>query len=60
MVLVVGGLGAILVRPRTWCPVCPMGTMQRISYRLGQDEAKLNLFFLALHLVTCYYYGGTP
>lgn len=36
MVLFVGGLGAILMRPRTWCTVCPMGTMQRISYRLGK------------------------
>lgn len=36
MVLVVGGVAAVLVRPRTWCTICPMGTMQKLSYRLGK------------------------
>lgn len=36
MVMVVGGLLALLVNPRTWCQFCPMGTMQKFSYRLGK------------------------
>ena len=36
MVTIVGGFLSLLVAPRTWCNVCPMGLMQSISYRLGQ------------------------
>lgn len=36
MVLVVGGVLALLIRPRTWCAFCPMGTMEKWSYKLGQ------------------------
>jgi len=36
MVLIVGGIAAVLIRPRTWCSFCPMGTMQKLSYKLGQ------------------------
>ncbi len=36
MVLVVGGVLALLIRPRTWCAFCPMGTMEKLSYKLGQ------------------------
>lgn len=36
MVLVVGGLLAAFITPRTWCQFCPMGTMQKLSYRLGK------------------------
>lgn len=35
MVLVVGGGMALLVNSRTWCQFCPMGTLQKLSYRLG-------------------------
>lgn len=35
MVLVVGGGIALLVNSRTWCQFCPMGTLQKLSYRLG-------------------------
>lgn len=35
MVLIVGGLLAVFVTPRTWCQFCPMGTMQKASYSLG-------------------------
>lgn len=36
MVLFVGGSLAVFIRPRTWCQFCPMGTMQKLSYRLGK------------------------
>jgi NAD(P)H-flavin reductase/ferredoxin len=36
MVLVVGGAVALLVNSRTWCQFCPMGTLQKLSYRLGK------------------------
>lgn len=36
MVLIVGGLTAILVTPRFWCQFCPMGTMQKISYGISK------------------------
>ena len=36
MVLIVGGLFAVLINPRTWCQFCPMGTMQKISYGIGK------------------------
>lgn len=35
MVFIVGGLLAVLVNPRSWCQVCPMGTMQKASHKLG-------------------------
>ncbi len=35
MVMIVGGLLAITVNPRTWCQFCPMGTLQKLSYKLG-------------------------
>lgn len=36
MVLVVGGVFAIVVNPRSWCQFCPMGTIQKLSYSLGK------------------------
>ncbi len=36
MVLLVGGLLAVVINPRTWCHFCPMGTMQTIFYKLGK------------------------
>ncbi len=36
MVLIVGGALAVFVTPRTWCQFCPMGTMQKLSYKLGK------------------------
>src|SRR5690554_2186625 len=36
MVLIVGGVLAVFFKPRTWCSFCPMGTMQKLSYRLGK------------------------
>lgn len=35
MVLIVGGALAIFVNPRTWCQFCPMGSIQKLSYKLG-------------------------
>lgn len=36
MVLVVGGLLSIFISPRAWCQVCPMGTIQMLSYKFGK------------------------
>lgn len=36
MVLLVGGLLAILVNTRTWCQFCPMGTIEVIFYKIGK------------------------
>jgi len=36
MGLIVGGLVAVLINPRTWCQFCPMGTIQKLSNRLGR------------------------
>ena len=36
MVTIVGGLLGLIIAPRTWCHVCPMGMMQTLSYRLGR------------------------
>jgi len=36
MVLIVGGILATFINPRTWCQFCPMGTMQKLSYKLGK------------------------
>lgn len=42
MVLVTGGLFAILVNPRTWCQFCPMGTIQKLSHTLGRAVGVAN------------------
>lgn len=42
MVLVTGGLFAILVNPRTWCQFCPMGTIQKLSHALGRAVGVAN------------------
>jgi len=36
MVLVVGGLFALTINPRSWCQFCPMGSIQKISYFMGR------------------------
>ncbi|SCG82600.1 iron-sulfur cluster-binding protein [Proteiniborus sp. DW1] len=36
MVLIVGGILAIFINVRTWCQFCPMGTIQKLSYKLGK------------------------
>lgn len=36
MVLIVGGLLAIFANPRVWCQFCPMGSIQKLSYKLGK------------------------
>ena len=36
MVMTAGGILSILYTPRTWCNFCPMGTMQKIMYRMGK------------------------
>ncbi|AZO93732.1 4Fe-4S binding protein [Halocella sp. SP3-1] len=36
MVVIVGGGLSIFISYRTWCHICPMGTMQRMSYSLGK------------------------
>ncbi len=44
MVLIVGGLLGVIFTPRTWCKICPMGTMETISYKFGK-LFKLNHLF---------------
>lgn len=36
MVIITGGLLSLFIAPRTWCQFCPMGTMQKGSYKLGK------------------------
>src|SRR6056297_1494912 len=36
MVTVVGGITSVSFSSRTWCNFCPMGTLQKISYRTGK------------------------
>lgn len=36
MVTVVGGVVSLLFSSRTWCNFCPMGTIQKISYKTGK------------------------
>ena len=36
MVTVLGGILSIFISSRTWCNFCPMGTLQKLSYRLGK------------------------
>ena len=36
MVLIAGGLAAVLINPRTWCQFCPMGTIQKFTHKLGK------------------------
>lgn len=36
MVLIVGGILALFINSRIWCQFCPMGTIQKLSYKLGK------------------------
>lgn len=36
MVLIVGGILALVINPRTWCQFCPMGSLQKLSYGFGK------------------------
>ncbi len=36
MVTVLGGLLSTSISSRTWCNFCPMGVLQKLSYRLGK------------------------
>lgn len=36
MVLITGGMMAILVNARAWCQFCPMGSLQKLSHSLGK------------------------
>jgi len=36
VVMVVGGILAIVATPRTWCQFCPMGSIQKLSHKLGK------------------------
>ncbi|MFW5790425.1 MAG: 4Fe-4S dicluster domain-containing protein [Bacillota bacterium] len=36
MVLIVGGGLSLLVAPRTWCQFCPMGSLEKMSHKLGK------------------------
>ena len=36
VVLILGGALATFINPRTWCQICPMGTLQKLSYKLGK------------------------
>ncbi|WP_375748901.1 4Fe-4S binding protein [Vibrio sp. HN007] len=35
-VTIIGSTTGLFFAPRTWCQFCPMGTMQRASYKLGK------------------------
>jgi len=36
MVTIAGGALGLIIAPRTWCQVCPMGMMQKLTYGLGK------------------------
>jgi len=36
MVMIAGGLLAVIISPRTWCQFCPMGSIQTLMYKLGK------------------------
>jgi polyferredoxin len=36
VVMVVGGLLAIIATPRTWCQFCPMGSIQKAAHKVGK------------------------
>ncbi len=36
MVTIAGGILSLFISPRTWCNFCPMGSLQRLSYKLGK------------------------
>lgn len=36
MVTLLGGTLGLFFAPRTWCNFCPMGVLQKLSYRLGK------------------------
>jgi NAD(P)H-flavin reductase/ferredoxin len=36
VVMVVGGFLAIIATPRTWCQFCPMGSLEKMSHKLGK------------------------
>ncbi|HHV39070.1 MAG TPA: 4Fe-4S binding protein [Tepidimicrobium sp.] len=37
MVLITGGLLSIFINPRAWCQFCPMGSIQKLAYKLGKS-----------------------
>ncbi len=52
VVMVVGGLLAIIATPRTWCQFCPMGSIQKAAHKIGKlvgvakkTEKKITLDF---------------
>lgn len=36
VVMIVGGLLALFMNLRTWCQFCPMGSLQKISHKIGK------------------------
>mgnify|MGYP000858280975 FL=1 len=36
MVVIAGGLLSVVSNSRTWCQFCPMGSIQKLSYKLGK------------------------
>lgn len=38
VVLIIGGLLAVLLNSRTWCQFCPMGSIQKISHFIGKKS----------------------
>lgn len=40
-VIIAGGLLAVFITPRTWCQFCPMGSMQKVSDKIG-TKLKIN------------------
>ena len=42
VVTIVGTIVGLVTTPRTWCVVCPMGTMQHGLYKLGKQLGTVN------------------
>jgi len=59
-VTIVGTILAIIITPRAWCSICPMGTMGIILYRLGTFlgiNRKTDLKVTAVQSKKCYSCG---
>lgn len=37
VVMIIGSILGVLISPRAWCKVCPMGTMEDITYKVGSS-----------------------
>ncbi len=60
MVTIIGTLLAVFISPRTWCSICPMGTMQVLMYRVGKKlkaNKTTDLKISGLNIEKCYQCG---